>query len=543
MFRHRLYVAFAVLALLTLLQAAGALWAGHVASQQTEHSRIANQMLVEFIKLGADKQRLKVWLAQSLLTHDNNTDARERYLQRMQNNLTQLNVLLLQDQQLAESADDFAAINAQLKTLSILETNVTALERSLQKKAAVLNEPLSAAQTWTLLIQIFDNLEGLDLKTLIADAIALQEQRASAAEAKASDALRHAKQLVIVTCLLTVLLAMVAAFLLSRTMYQPMQRLLQATSNLARGMFEQRLPEAGPYEFQQLATSLNQLASHLQHAKHTEDAHTKHIEQVVTERTAQLQEALGRLQQADRMQQRFFGDVSHELRTPATTIRGEAEVALRGHDKTAAEYKDSLLRIVDTSQQLSRRIDDLLLLIRSDQPLPMRFRQQALTQLWPHWCALAQRLCAAAHQQLKLVAKVAPHQQQLFLDVDKTDQALQILLDNALRYGANRPIELWLDIVQDQLWLSVRDYGIGVAAADQPQIFNRYYRADNARTLRPDGMGIGLALCRTLMQAQHGDVVLQSPVTAAGQDSAGSVFSLCFPLVDDEPDTDASIDY
>lgn len=541
MFRHRLYLAFAMLACLTLVQAAAALWSGHVASQQAEHSRIANQMLVEFIKLGADKQRLKVWLAQSLLTQDNNPEARERYLQKMQNNLKTINALLLQDQQLAQNADDFAAINAQLKTLSILETNVTALERSLQKKAAVLNGPLSAAETWTLLIQIFDNLEGLDLKTLIADAIALQEQRASTAETKAAEALQHAQQLVIVTCLLTVILAMLAAFLLSRTMYQPMQRLLQATSDLALGMFERRLPEAGPHEFQQLATSLNQLASHLQQAKLNEAAHTKHIEQVVTERTMQLQEAVGRLQQADRMQQRFFGDVSHELRTPATTIRGEAEVALRGHDKTAAEYKDSLLRIVESSEQLSRRIDDLLLLIRSEQPLQLRFRQHPLSQLWPRWCELANRVCTAANQPLTIVEKVTPSHQQLFLDADKADQALQILLDNALRYGGAQPTELWLDVVDDHVTVAVRDYGIGVAEPEQAQIFQRYYRADNARTLRPDGMGIGLSLCKTLMQAQHGDVELQSPVT--GSPAAGSLFLLVFPLVDDELDADASADY
>lgn len=539
MFRHRLYVAFAVLAFLTVVQATAALWAGHVASQQAEHSRIANQMLVEFIKLGADKQRLKVWLAQALLTQENNTDARERYLQKMQNNLREINQLLVQDQQLAQTPDDFAAIHAQLKTLSILETNVTALERSLQKKAAVLNGPLSAAQTWTLLIQIFDNLEGLDLKTLIADAIALQEQRASSAEAKAAEALQHAKQLVILTCLLTVVLAMLAAFLLSRTMYQPMQRLLQATNDLAHGMFERRLPEVGPYEFQQLASRLNQLASHLQQAKHNEAAHTKHIEQVVTERTAQLQEAVGRLQQADQIQQRFFADVSHELRTPATTIRGEAEVALRGQDKTAADYKDSLLRIVDTSQQLSRRIDDLLLLIRSEQPLQMRFHQHPLHQLWPRWCALATRVAAANHLPFTAVEHVSPSTQHLFLDTDKADQALQILLDNAVRYGGGKPIELWLDVVDDQLQLGVRDYGIGVAPDEQADIFQRYYRADNARTLRPDGMGIGLALCRSLMQAQHGDVALRTPAPNA----VGSLFILRFPFVDDEPDTDASIDY
>ena len=80
MFRHKLYLAFAVLLLMTLIQAATAVWANNVAAHHVERSRIANQMLAGFISLGADKQRLKVWLAQTLLTNDEGPGLRERYL-------------------------------------------------------------------------------------------------------------------------------------------------------------------------------------------------------------------------------------------------------------------------------------------------------------------------------------------------------------------------------------------------------------------------------------------------------------------------------
>ncbi len=533
MFRHKLYLAFAVLLLMTLIQAATAVWANNVAAHHVERSRIANQMLAGFISLGADKQRLKVWLAQTLLTNDEGPGLRERYLQQMQSHLQKINALLQQDQQLARSADDFSAITTQLKTVSILEANVAILERSLQQKALVPSAPLNAADTWTLLIQIFDNLEGLDLKTLISQAIDLQQQRSAAAEAQAAAALTQARLLLLTTCGFAVVLAVVLAIVLARTMYSPIQQLLAGTSALAQGVLTTRLSEQGQQEFVLLARSFNQLAVSLERARSQEEAHTRQIEDVVSERTAQLQDAVSKLQQAERMQQRFLGDVSHELRTPATTIRGEAEVSLRGTDKSPAEYKESLLRIVESSQLLSSRIDDLLLLVRSDQPLQLRFHDVAVAEVWPLWCEQVQRQCAGAQQPIDISpVAAATLTQHLFIDRDKTMQAIQIVLDNAIRYGRQLPLQLTLSQTATQLVFSLTDQGIGIPAEAQEQLFQRYFRAANARSLRPDGLGIGLALCRTLMQAQHGSVQVHSPADPGS--GSGTTVLLIFPLVGED---------
>ncbi|WP_200858796.1 hypothetical protein [Methylophaga lonarensis] len=186
MFRHKLYLAFFLLLLITLLQTGLAVWVSGVASYHVERSRIANQMLSEFISLGADKQRLKVWVAQALLVKESPIYQRDNYLRQMNNQLVNLNALILHDQRLAESAEDYAAISQQMKTLSILETNVQALQRSLEEKDA---QPLSDPDLWRLLIEIFDNLEGLDLKHVIAEAIDLQRQRSAKAETAAAEAL------------------------------------------------------------------------------------------------------------------------------------------------------------------------------------------------------------------------------------------------------------------------------------------------------------------------------------------------------------------
>jgi two-component system OmpR family sensor kinase len=525
-FRSKLYLAFFLLLAITLLQAGLAIWASNVASYHVERSRVANEMLAEFITLGADKQRLKVWLAQSLLVKDTTVEQRDKYLAQMQQSLQHLNQLLEHDQQLSKHPEDFSAIGQQLKSLSILETNVAALEKSLQSKQL---KPEHEAEIWRLLIQTFDNLEGLDLKHLISDSIELQRKRSTEAEAKAATALQRVKLLVIAVALLGAACAVTLAVILSRALYQPIDQLLTGTSALSNGQLNYRLPELDHSEFSTLARGFNQMAAGLERARQQEEDHTRRVEQEVTERTRQLQHALEQLQQAEQQQQRFLADVSHELRTPATSIRGEAEISLRGGDKTPDFYKDSLVRIADTSVQLSRRIDDLLMLVRGTQQLHLKFRTTTIVDLWQQLHALARRLSSSQSVQIVCAPLSEVYAQtKLWIDPDKLLQAIQIILDNAIRYsGKQKIVNLHIQI-EDQCKICVSDYGIGIASEDLPYVFNRYFRAGNARDLRPDGLGIGLSLCKTLIHSQHGNIELLSEL------HQGTKVFVILPLIEED---------
>ncbi|HEY8940413.1 MAG TPA: ATP-binding protein [Cellvibrio sp.] len=527
MFRSKLYLAFFLLLAITLLQAGLAIWASSVASYHVERSRVANQMLAEFITLGADKQRLKVWLAQSLLVKDTTVEQREKYLGQMQQSLINLNHLLQHDQRLSEHPEDFSAIGQQLKSLSILETNVAALKQSLRNKQV---KPEHEAQIWRLLIQTFDNLEGLDLKHLISDSIELQRKRSAEAETKAASALQRVKLLVIAVALFGAACAVMLALVLSRALYQPIQQLLTGTSALSNGQLNYRLPEQDHSEFSTLARSFNHMAAGLERARQQEEDHTRRVEQEVTERTRQLQHALEQLQQAEQQQQRFLADVSHELRTPATAIRGEAEISLRGGDKSPDFYKDSLLRIADTSAQLSRRIDDLLMLVRGSQQLQLQFRTVQLADLWQQLHVLTQRLSSS--QSVPIICSALPPATnvRLWIDPDKLLQALQIILDNAIRYSnARQPVHVAVQ-VDEQCRIAIKDCGIGIAPDDLPLVFNRYFRARNARNLRPDGLGIGLSLCDTLIRGLHGNIELVS------EQHTGTTVTVILPLIEEDDD-------
>jgi len=232
---------------------------------------------------------------------------------------------------------------------------------------------------------------------------------------------------------------------------------------------------------------------------------------------------------AEQQQKRFLADVSHELRTPATAIRGEAEISLRGQDKEPEIYKESLLRIVDTANQLSGRIDDLLMLIRGEQELQLRLRPVAIETLWHKLSASAETALARHGVVLQRQQKIPENylDVQLLIDIDKIEQAVMIVLDNAVKYSPGKtPVSLVM-LTEDMLKIVITDTGIGISAEDQSHIFDRYFRAESARRMRPDGLGIGLCLCRFIIESHQGQIEVYS---VAGE---GTRVTIEIPLAED----------
>ena len=511
MYRNRLLLSFGLLVMFCIVQAVAAFWTSGIAAYHVERGRVSNQMLAEFIALGADKQRLKVWLAQYLLTNDAPLSERDRLLLQMEQILSNLQSLLVNDQLLSDVEQDYQEVNRQVRALSILETNIFALKRSLLDKESI---TLSEAEIWRLLIQTFDKLEGLDLKSLIAEAIELQRQRASKAESAAVDALSKVRTIVLSLAVFGSLTAVLLAVLLLRALYSPITRLLEGTSAVASGNFTHRIAELDDKEFRNVATSFNTMSAALEEARQAELRHTLEIEQEVSSRTAQLKHALEQLKQAEAQQKQFFADVSHELRTPATAIRGEAEIGLRGKDKTAEEYKETLKRILDASAALSGRIDDLLLLIRGENSMALLDVQSVpLVEVATELVGKAQREAKVQGRELRLHLDDAIEMSEhcLRVDMGKLLQAWQILFDNAVRYSpVTTALDMVVSISDNQFEVSITDYGIGIADYELSRVFDRYYRGDNARKLRPDGLGIGLSLAKYLIEQHRGFIQLKS---------------------------------
>ena len=221
---------------------------------------------------------------------------------------------------------------------------------------------------------------------------------------------------------------------------------------------------------------------------------------------ASFNELLARLDQSFEAMRRFVADASHELRTPIAVIRGEADVAL-ARDRAAGEYRESLAIVLDESRRLSRLVDDLLNLARADAGrVKLDAHEFYFNDLLSECCRSMQTLAGASDVTLECHATG---------DVQfRGDEALLRrlvinLLDNAIRYtppGGKVSAALEADPAAARVVIS--DTGVGILPEAAPHVFDRFYRADKARSRQDGGFGLGLSIVKWIAEAHNGTVEL-----------------------------------
>jgi signal transduction histidine kinase len=194
------------------------------------------------------------------------------------------------------------------------------------------------------------------------------------------------------------------------------------------------MPVIGYTEFALIANRFNLMAEEMGRQRLELVRSRQSLQRGVAERTEELRLANEALSHGDRTRRHFFADISHELRTPLTVIRGESQFALRGGDKSPDAYKDALRRILARSEQMTRLVDDLLFIARSDTGNTRLDRKaMVLDKLVGEVCLGAQTLgqaksiTIAFHPQ---VSRAVVHG-----DDGRLRQLFLILLDNALHYS------------------------------------------------------------------------------------------------------------
>jgi heavy metal sensor kinase len=233
-------------------------------------------------------------------------------------------------------------------------------------------------------------------------------------------------------------------------------------------------------------------------------------------------ELLSRLDQSFDTMRRFVADASHELRTPISVIRGEADVAL-SQERSPAEYRESLAIVLDEACRLSRLVDDLLNLARADAGhVTLQTHDFYLNELLAECCRSVQGL---AHTRgLRLECR-AGNDLQFTGDEQLLRRLVINLLDNAIRYTpAGGQVTAALEAGPASVQLRVSDTGIGIAPTDAARIFERFYRAGEARSRQDGGFGLGLAIVRWIAESHHGTV------ECASQLGRGSTFTVTLPI-------------
>ncbi len=231
-------------------------------------------------------------------------------------------------------------------------------------------------------------------------------------------------------------------------------------------------------------------------------------------------EMLASLDEAYRTQQRFVADASHELRAPLTSIQGNLELLERAPHLGESERAETMAYLRQEAKRMGRLVSDLLVLARADAGQSLKVEPVELDRLLVEVFQEARLLARGRKMALRELDQVRVEG-----DRDRLKQLLVILVDNALKYTPEGgEIGLTLQKGAGAVAVAVSDTGIGIDPEDLPHIFERFYRADKARSRDQGGTGLGLSIAQWIAERHGGQLTVQS---APGR---GSVFTLHLPL-------------
>ena len=232
-------------------------------------------------------------------------------------------------------------------------------------------------------------------------------------------------------------------------------------------------------------------------------------------------EMIARLDDAFRRQRQFAADASHELRTPLTVIKGQIDVSLQ-RDREPEAYQGVLRAVNEEVDRLIRLAGSLLTLTRADGgQIPLAFEAVDVGDLVAG--VVEQLRPAAGDQGVDLRLDTGPPVT-MEADQDLLIQLMLNVLDNAIKYTPNGGlVNAGWGTNGQRVELRVRDTGPGIAAEDIPYVFDRFYRADKARSRAAGGVGLGLAISRWIAEAHGGSIHV---VSTLGE---GSTFTVSLP--------------
>lgn len=216
-------------------------------------------------------------------------------------------------------------------------------------------------------------------------------------------------------------------------------------------------------------------------------------------------EIADQLSQLDRMKESFLATVSHELRTPLSSIRGYLEILL-DEDFDAETSRHFLTVMQRNSDRLLRLIDDLLTVARiSDEGMRLDLAELDLTDVVQQVVAACRPL--AEHREIELRHRTPAEPARVRGDAKRLQQALNHLVVNAIKFTAPGGE---VSVTGKDTELTITDTGIGIAPAELPHVFDRFFRSAYADTMATPGPGLGLAIVRSIIDAHHGSIRLES---------------------------------
>lgn len=216
-------------------------------------------------------------------------------------------------------------------------------------------------------------------------------------------------------------------------------------------------------------------------------------------------------QHIDQMKKGFVANVSHELRTPVSMIQGYSEAIIDGIAETDQEKTDMAKIILDESKRLGRLVNELLDLAKLEAGhFQLNKKDVPLVDFFSHTVNKFSNLAEKAGIRLELETDAGENDRFVF-DPDRVEQVMTNLIDNAIRHTSEEGwVHISVHLESGELSVKVRDSGTGIAEEDLPFVFERFYKADKARTRGKSGTGLGLAIAKHIIDAHGGEISVNS---------------------------------
>lgn len=329
--------------------------------------------------------------------------------------------------------------------------------------------------------------------------------------------------------LLLAALALLAARVLVRRLTRPLQELTTLSERFAGGAYGLRLPPTGYDELDRLGASFEALGQALTATIGALETHKLHLEDLVQERTRELEAARDRAEEADRVKSAFLATMSHELRTPLNSIIGFTGILLQGLVGPLNEEQKKQLGFVQTSSRhLLALIGDVLDISKIESGrLNLDWETFAVGPLLE-----AARLSLsplAEKKGLSLESRLHEPLPRVRADRRRLQQVLLNLGGNAVKFTEAGRIDLEArPHPEGGLEISVKDTGPGIAAQDLPRLFKPFSQLESGLDRKYEGTGLGLSICKKLIEMMGGRIGVES---RPGQ---GSRFSVRLPAAPEE---------
>ncbi len=500
-----------------------------------------------YLRLSADTYRLfKLYGSALLVGEGGELEAIPQLVGSIRAQLDELRALLERDPRTPEGVR-----GPELDDLESLERTIASLVARLEEELGRGVGAPAPSDRWSTLASVLD--DGIDgaFREQIEAALDHERLELEAVERRAAYRANVTSGVALAVLVCAVPVALLATAIIGRRMRDPLLGLRAGIQRFLDGDLATPVEVRADDELGAIARVLNDMAASIGAQTRRLALHGERLENQVRERTAQLEASLVEVRRADDNRRRTLADVGHELRTPLTVIRGEADIALRGHATEPAVYRAALERTREAAAHTATLVDDLLFVARNEsgearlvladidlerlvrdtldtfaadvgregvlaetRAVTPRGTRPGTRPGTRHGTRAEQR----AEQRMGRVLDDGVAGATVRADAHRVRQALLVLIDNARRHGAalgsdgakadGPGIRVGIER-SDATWrIVVEDDGPGMEASDKLVAFKRFFRGSNAAERYGDGLGLGLPVAMSIAEAHGGTIEL-----------------------------------